>query len=345
MSKKGIAIKCGNCFQRGHNQRTYKALDNPNKKAYKRKKKRQSGQSFMSGAKGNKKLPVNFKYYFFELFILMISLIGVLMYGCILYRVLSNQIWVLNTSGRTRERLRFGGSKNKTIFSSIFCLVIHFLLKRLMGLVYFCFTILLEKCNYWFIGCYFLANNILFVNTHLIFQFMANWDPFKNTNGILMKPLYFCFTILLKNGNYWFIGCYFLANDILFVNTYLIFQFMANWDPFNNTNGAKIFLTHFIERWNFILVLMQEKCLYSFIHNSIFQSLLRTHPQVHINKCSRGLKGLVAITNCLLMLGSDFCSLPQFCYAYWLFRYKKTFVEDQLRWQISVWSVKGSERL
>ena len=186
----------------------------------------------MSGAKGNKKLPVNFKY--FELFIQMVSLIGFLMYSCILYRVLSNQIWVLKNQvkviqrrttlveARTMERLRCGGSKNKTIFSSIFCLVIHILLKRLMGLVYFCFTVLLEKCNYWFIGCYFLANNILFVNTHLIFQFMADWDPFENTDGILMKPLYFCFTILLKNGNYWFIRCYFLANDILIVDTFNI---------------------------------------------------------------------------------------------------------------------------
>ena len=48
----------------------------------------------MSGAKGNKKLPVNFKY--FELFIQMVSLIGFLFYGCILYRVFNNQIWVLN---------------------------------------------------------------------------------------------------------------------------------------------------------------------------------------------------------------------------------------------------------
>ena len=110
----------------------------------------------MSGAKGNKKLPVNFKY--FELFIQMVSLIGYLMYSCILYRVLSNQIWVLKNQvkviqrrttlveARTMERLRSGSSKNKTIFSSIFCLVIHILLKRLMGLVYFCFTILQIRC-------------------------------------------------------------------------------------------------------------------------------------------------------------------------------------------------------
>ena len=69
VSKKGTAMKCGNCFQWGHNQRTCKAPDNPNKKAYKKKKKGQSGQSSTSGAKGSKKLSVNFKYYFVELFI------------------------------------------------------------------------------------------------------------------------------------------------------------------------------------------------------------------------------------------------------------------------------------
>ena len=62
-------MKCGNCFQWDHNQRTCKAPDNPNKKAYKKKKKGQLGQSSMSGAKGIKKLSVNFKYYFVELFI------------------------------------------------------------------------------------------------------------------------------------------------------------------------------------------------------------------------------------------------------------------------------------
>ena len=40
VSKKGTAMKCGNCLQWGHNQRTCKAPDNPNKKAYKKKKKR-----------------------------------------------------------------------------------------------------------------------------------------------------------------------------------------------------------------------------------------------------------------------------------------------------------------
>ena len=66
VSKKGTAMKFGNCFQWGHNQRTCKAPNNPNKKAYKKKKK---GQSTTSGAKGSKKLSVNFKYYFVELFI------------------------------------------------------------------------------------------------------------------------------------------------------------------------------------------------------------------------------------------------------------------------------------
>ena len=148
-------------FPMGHNQRTCKAPDNNNKKAYKKKKKWQSGQSSTSGAKRNKKVLVNFKYYFFELFIQMVSLIGFLMYACILYRVLSNQIWVLNNQvkvvqrrttlveARTRGRLRSSGSKKKTsFFSLIFCLVIPILLKILTGLVYFCFTILLEKCNY-----------------------------------------------------------------------------------------------------------------------------------------------------------------------------------------------------
>ena len=69
MSKKGTAMKCGNFFQWGYNQRTCKAPDNPNKKAYKKKKKGQSGQSTTSRAKGSKKLSVNFKYYFVELFI------------------------------------------------------------------------------------------------------------------------------------------------------------------------------------------------------------------------------------------------------------------------------------
>ena len=68
VSKKGIAMKCGNCFQWGHNQRTCKAPDNSNKKAYKKKQKGQSGQSTTFGAKGSKKLSVNFKYYFVELF-------------------------------------------------------------------------------------------------------------------------------------------------------------------------------------------------------------------------------------------------------------------------------------
>ena len=58
-------MKCGNCFQWGHNQRTCKAPNNPIKKAYKKKKK---GQSSMPGAKGSKKLSVNFKYNFVELF-------------------------------------------------------------------------------------------------------------------------------------------------------------------------------------------------------------------------------------------------------------------------------------
>ncbi|KAM3700121.1 hypothetical protein ACB098_05G074000 [Castanea mollissima] len=31
VSKKGTAMRCGNCFQWGHNQRTCKAPDNPNK--------------------------------------------------------------------------------------------------------------------------------------------------------------------------------------------------------------------------------------------------------------------------------------------------------------------------
>ena len=53
-------------FPMGHNQRTCKAPDNPNKKAYKKKMKGQLGQSSTSGAKGNKKLSVNFKYYFVD---------------------------------------------------------------------------------------------------------------------------------------------------------------------------------------------------------------------------------------------------------------------------------------
>ena len=69
VSKKGTVMKCENCFQWGHNQRTCKALDNPNKKAYKKKKKGQSVQSSTFGAKGSKKLSINFKYYFVELFI------------------------------------------------------------------------------------------------------------------------------------------------------------------------------------------------------------------------------------------------------------------------------------
>ena len=56
----------------------------------------------MSGAKGNKKLPVNFKY--FELFIQMVSLIGFLMYSCIFYRVLSNQIWVTQKSSQSHTK-------------------------------------------------------------------------------------------------------------------------------------------------------------------------------------------------------------------------------------------------
>ena len=39
VSKKGTAMKCGNCFQWGHNQRTCKAPDNPNKKLIKRNRK------------------------------------------------------------------------------------------------------------------------------------------------------------------------------------------------------------------------------------------------------------------------------------------------------------------
>ena len=62
-------MKCENCFQWDHNQRTCKAPDNPNKKAYKKKKKGQSRESSTSEAKGSKKLSVNFKYYFVELFI------------------------------------------------------------------------------------------------------------------------------------------------------------------------------------------------------------------------------------------------------------------------------------
>ena len=61
-------------FPMGHNQRTCKAPDNPNKKAYKKKMKGQLGQSSTSGAKGNKKLSVNFKYYFVELFIQISSI-------------------------------------------------------------------------------------------------------------------------------------------------------------------------------------------------------------------------------------------------------------------------------
>ena len=49
-------MKCENCFQWDHNQRTCKALDNPNKKAYKKKKKGQSRESSTSEAKGSKKL-------------------------------------------------------------------------------------------------------------------------------------------------------------------------------------------------------------------------------------------------------------------------------------------------
>ncbi|XP_075665940.1 uncharacterized protein LOC142635705 [Castanea sativa] len=56
VSKKGTVMECGNCFQWGHNQRTCKAPDNPNKKAYEKKKKGQSRQSSTSGAKGSKKL-------------------------------------------------------------------------------------------------------------------------------------------------------------------------------------------------------------------------------------------------------------------------------------------------
>ncbi|KAL6339959.1 hypothetical protein AAG906_038793 [Vitis piasezkii] len=56
VSKKGTAMKCGNCFQWGHNQRTCKAPDNPNKKAYKKKNKGQLEQSSTSRAKGSKKL-------------------------------------------------------------------------------------------------------------------------------------------------------------------------------------------------------------------------------------------------------------------------------------------------
>ena len=69
VSKKRTTMKCGNCFQWGYNQRKCKAPDNPNKNAYKKKKKGQSRQSPTSGAKGSKKLLVNFKYYFVELFI------------------------------------------------------------------------------------------------------------------------------------------------------------------------------------------------------------------------------------------------------------------------------------
>ena len=64
----------------------------------------------------------------------------VVLYGCILYRVLSNQIWVLINqvkvvqrrttpaeARRTREWLRPSDSKKKTNFliSSIYCFVIH----------------------------------------------------------------------------------------------------------------------------------------------------------------------------------------------------------------------------
>ena len=74
VSKKGTVMKCENCFKWDHNQRTCKAPDNPNKKAYIKKKKGQSVQSSTFGAQGSKKLSVNFKYYFVELFIQISSI-------------------------------------------------------------------------------------------------------------------------------------------------------------------------------------------------------------------------------------------------------------------------------
>lgn len=66
-------MKCENCFQWGHNQRTCKAPDNPNKKAYKKKKKGQLGQSPMSGAKVSKKLLVKFQVLLCWTFFIQIS--------------------------------------------------------------------------------------------------------------------------------------------------------------------------------------------------------------------------------------------------------------------------------
>ena len=43
VTKEGTALRCGNCAQWGHNQRTSPAPDNPNKKTYKKKKKGKSG--------------------------------------------------------------------------------------------------------------------------------------------------------------------------------------------------------------------------------------------------------------------------------------------------------------
>ena len=82
MSKKGTVMKCENCFKWDHNQRTCKAPDNPNKKAYKKKKKGQLGQSPMSGAKVSKKLLVKFQVLLCWTFPAFLAL----------YRVLSNQI-------------------------------------------------------------------------------------------------------------------------------------------------------------------------------------------------------------------------------------------------------------
>ncbi|KAL6337106.1 hypothetical protein AAG906_036420 [Vitis piasezkii] len=56
LSSPKFTKKVGKHKKWGHNQRTCKAPDNPNKKAYKKKKKGQLEQSSTSGAKGSKKL-------------------------------------------------------------------------------------------------------------------------------------------------------------------------------------------------------------------------------------------------------------------------------------------------
>ena len=67
----------------------------------------------------------------------------------------------------------------------------------------------------------------------------SDTQPSKNTDG---ASILLFFNIAGKVLIIDSLSVIFLANNIPFVNTYLIFQFMAYWDPFKNTDGANIIL-------------------------------------------------------------------------------------------------------